>query len=388
MKIKKSLMINKQNAKKAAKAREKAVSDKQLALSIIIGMAILTLLGTIVLFMSVIGLKRGFQKVAHDLDLMIQSDGTIDFTHISEVDESKDEIAFIQSKLNSVVVNIKNLLQSITVISEKNAMLALTIHDASSHISTFIEEEFSVTKDTANRGENIKNLLDTSVEEAKSSKDVIIHAADELVETKGNVEHLIGDLQHTIEKENDLARSLQELNGSAGSIKDVLSIISDISDQTNLLALNAAIEAARAGEHGRGFAVVADEVRKLAERTQHSLTEIYASIDIIIGSIAEVSVEMNKNVKLMQTLTEESEIVEDGVSEMSNTMKNTAEKTQETLETTINVSDETKNILKNIVTISELSTQNKQSVSNISQDIAVINELSNSLKNELKKFKI
>jgi len=122
------------------------------------------------------------------------------------------------------------------------------------------------------------DILSTKMSELNQST---IRQSKNIQKTAETMELVSQAIEATADKANEVAQQ-------SNDIKSIVNIISDIADQTNLLALNAAIEAARAGEHGRGFAVVADEVRKLAERTQKSLAEINSNINILIQSISGI----------------------------------------------------------------------------------------------------
>jgi methyl-accepting chemotaxis protein len=155
-----------------------------------------------------------------------------------------------------------------------------------------MEEQNNEAKETLNN--NTKELKNT-IESIRSH---------EFVELNGMISTTVNRIHNVADKEHELSSNLQSVAGNAQETKQILVTIGDIADQTNLLALNAAIEAARAGEHGRGFAVVADEVRKLAERTQKSLAETSATINVLIQAINENSESLNRNMDELMDLTE------------------------------------------------------------------------------------
>ncbi|WP_158653076.1 methyl-accepting chemotaxis protein [Helicobacter baculiformis] len=232
--------------------------------------------------------------------------GDRDLTSRFVVTNANDEIGQAGTYINHFVENIHEVMKNIQHHSVQNRSLADSLQKIIAN----------ATNATRANVQAIKELYLSSLGFADNTKALVNEAhdmGDKLGKTRHSIEKsntsLSNMLEHILEvsqTEEDLSTRIERLSRNADSVKGILHIIDDIADQTNLLALNAAIEAARAGEHGRGFAVVADEVRNLAARTQKSLTEINSTIGVIVQEIGDVSSQMESNSKKIKDLSRHS----------------------------------------------------------------------------------
>ncbi|NLC28176.1 MAG: methyl-accepting chemotaxis protein [Campylobacteraceae bacterium] len=298
-----------------------------------------------------------------------------------------DEIAEASEQINHFIDKVRNTIGEIKFISSQNSSISHEFSTSTMETGKRVEDTTHLVSSTTQKSILIQAEMEDSIKRAEGNKQELSGAMSYIDEANAAILHLNSQIQQSAQTEMELANRMGHLSESASQVKEVLTVISDIAEQTNLLALNAAIEAARAGEHGRGFAVVADEVRKLAERTQKSLTEINATINVIVQSVSESSETMNVNANSVKELANVSQSVEVKISQMAKAMQAAINMSESTVGDYIENGKKVSEIIQTISKINTLSGENTRSVEEMSNAAQNLSQMSEDLDAKLTLFK-
>lgn len=249
-------------------------------------------------------------KVVEDFDLTAKVEVT-----------SKDESALIAKNVNTLLFSLSKTLGDGKRLMDESVDKTKELGGASKAISKYAEETLNSSRTTSAMAVEIGRVLNESMSTIGDIQNQFGVSEEKLKKAEDVIIKIAAKAEESSLKETELAKNLSRVASDADQTKGILMVISDIADQTNLLALNAAIEAARAGEAGRGFAVVADEVRKLAERTQKSLSEINSTIGVIVQSINDQSDAINQNANEIVELASEAEEAKETIIESVSMMR-------------------------------------------------------------------
>jgi len=326
--------------------------------------------------------QRAILRLLDEMANLADGDLTVNATVTEEITGAiADSVNFTIDALRSLVTTINNTASEVSNSTEKTQHTAIELAQASNKQAREIASASAAVTDMAESMSAVSSDADNSAQVAQQSVDIAQKGAQVVRGTIGSMENIRETIQ-------DTSKRIKRLGESSQEIGDIVGLITEIADQTNILALNAAIQASTAGDAGRGFAVVADEVQRLAERAGNATKQIEGLVNAIQADTNEAikSMEMStagvvSGASMAEDAGEALKEIETVNTELSNLIKSISSSTSQQSKVALSVSD-------SMNVIQEITLQTSEGTEETSASLAALNDLSGELGRSVSGFKL